>query len=797
VPTPSPRSAAIKHCLLGLLLATSAPALASGVATAGPSASEGEATAGAAATALEPTLLEVTVNGQEMGEPMLLQRDSGGGLYASEALLRQWRIRRPSASPVAVDGEAWYRIDNDPGLTATLAAAEQSLAIDARPELFDRQRADLGGGEEFAMTPSGTGAFLNYDLVGEYSRGSLSFSGALEGGAFTPFGVASTGLVFRAGADGTRLVRLDSSWTIDRPESLTSIRIGDSVTTGGSGAAPLRFGGIQYARNFATRPGYVTMPLPVLEGSAAMPSVVDIYVNNQLQGSRDVAPGPFDLANVPVHSGGGTVQLVMRDLLGRQVVMEQSYYASNVLLRDGLHDFSYEIGFVRSGYGSESNRYGALIASTSHRYGLSDTVTLEGHAQASRDVQAAGAGASFALFDLAMLGGSATVSRSDRGTGMFVSGSAERRTNGLSFGVRGEYASAGFESLGMGEDNRPARLSIQAFADMPVLAGSLGLNILHRDRRGGEEDESVAGVFANMPLIDSASIQLFARRAVAGNAQTVLGAHISVALGGRRNAGATLEYRADGGLSRHVSIQQDAPVGIGSGYRATASVTGAGSTMESVYTYNAAPASFSAHLSRAGGSTGARLSARGSLGLVGGRPFAARALGTSFAEVRVGSHSGVRVYADNQLIGRTGADGSLVIPALRAFDRNVIRIDETDLPLDVQISETELRVRPFARAGAIVRFPVRRERGVLLQVALEDGGALPAGALVRVSGSPEMHVTASGGEVYIPTLDGTAELEASWGGRSCRMRVTVPEGDDPQPLIGGLVCRETATYASR
>jgi outer membrane usher protein len=805
VPTPSPRSAAIRHSLLALLLATSAPILAAETAAGGATAGAGadapaapaHASAGAASESLEPTLLEVTVNGQAMGEPLLLHRDAGGGLYVSEALLRQWRIRRPSASPISVEGEAWYRIDDDPGVRATLAAADQRLAIDARPELFDRQRADLASGEAFEMTPSGTGAFVNYDLVGEYSRGALTFSGAFEGGAFTRFGVGSTGLVVRSGGGGPRLLRLDSSWTIDRPQSVTSIRIGDSVTSGGSGVSPLRFGGLQYARNFATRPGYVTMPLPVLEGSAAVPSVVDIYVNNQLQGTRDVAPGPFDLTNVPVQSGGGTVQLVVRDLLGRQVVMEHSYYASSDLLRKGLHDFSYEVGFVRDGYGSRSNDYGAPIASTRHRYGLSDRVTLEGQAQASADVQVAGAGATLALFDVAMLGGSATVSHSDRGTGLLVSGSAERRTVGVSFGVRGDYSSADFSFIGMADDNRPARLSVQAFADMPVFGGSLGFNALHRDRRRGEEDESLAGIFANVPLIDNASLQLFARRAVSGNAQTVLGAHLSLALGGRKSVSASVEYRGDGRLSHNVSMQQDAPTGIGAGYRASANVTEGRQTMESVYTYNAGPATFAAHLSRAGSSTGARLSSRGSLGLVGGRPFAARALGASFAEVRVGSEAGVRVYADNQLIGRTGADGSLVVPALRAFDRNVIRIDESDLPLDVQISQTELQVRPFARAGAVVRFSVRRERGVLLQVALEDGSALPAGALVRLAGGPELHVAASGGEVYVPDLDGTAEIEASWGGRACRVQVTVPDTDDPQPRIAGLVCRETATIASR
>jgi outer membrane usher protein len=776
------------------LAATKAAFLALLLSSAPLAAAEGGS---AAASPLEPTFLEVTVNGQPSDEPLMLQRDSAGGLYASEEQLRDWRIRLPSTAPITVDGEAWYRIDNDPRLRAILSAADQTLAIEAQPELFEGQSASLAFADAFEMTPSGTGGFLNYDFFAEYSRGGLGLTGSIEAGAFTRWGVGSTGFILSAGQGGRRLVRLDSNWTIDRPDSLSSIRIGDGITVGGAGTSPLRFGGVQYARNFSTRPGYLTMPLPVLDGTAAVPSVVEVYVNNVLQGSRDVRPGPFELTDVPVQSGGGTVQLVVRDLLGRQTVSEQSYYASTSLLRRGLHDFSYELGFTREGYGRASLGYGAPIASTSHRYGLSDSLTLEGHAQLSRGTQAAGAGLVFALSDIGMIGGSATVSRSRGGTGAFLSGSFERRATGLSFGIRGEYATRDYAFVGMADENRPARFSGQAFADLPLEGGSVGLNLIHRDRRDDDgQDESLAGLFANLPLIDNAHVQLFARRAVAGDRQTVLGAHIAIPLGGRRSATASVELRG-GRIAHNLTYQDDAPSGVGSGYRAQASMADGRRAADSAYTYNGAFATLGAHLSRAGGETGVRLSARGSLGLLGGRPFASRQLGSSFARIEVGRHAGVRVYADNQLIGVTGEDGSLVVPSLRAFDRNMIRIDDSDLPLDVRIAETEVAVRPFARAGAVVRFDARRERGVLMQVSLDDGSPLPAGALVRIEGSPEMFVAASGGEVYLPTLEGTARLEASFAGRTCRFQATVPEGDDPQPRLAGLVCRAAETYAAR
>jgi outer membrane usher protein len=740
-------------------------------------------------------LLDVTVNGQHIDEPLMLLRDAGGGLYATEAQLRQWRMRLPPSAPIAVDGESWYRIDGDGALTARFSAADQSLQIQARPELFDGQSASLTPEDLFEMTPSGTGGFVNYDLFAEYSAGAIGLSGAIEGGLFTARGVGSSGFVVHAGAGGERLTRLDTSWTIDRPGSLTSIRIGDGVTAGGIGTAPLRFGGLQYARNFATRPGYLTMPVPVLQGSAAMPSVVDVYVNNILQGSQQVAPGPFELTNVPVQTGGGNVQIVVRDLLGRQVVSEQSYYASSELLRRGIHDFSYEIGFVRENFGIRSNDYGSAIATTSHRYGLTDRVTIEGQAQASRRLQGAGVGVTAALFDLATIGASAAVSHSEAGTGATFAGSLEHRGEGFAFGVRADYTSANFAFIGMGADGQAPRFSAQAFADVQLLGGSLGFNLLHRDHRA-EPDESLAGLFVNLPISSGASAQIFARRAVLGERQTVVGAHVSMALGERRSASLSSEYRR-GGFSNQVSFQSDPPAGIGSGYRTALSSADGHRSVESVYTYNGGPASLSAHMSRAGGRSGVRLSARGAVGLIGGSSFASRQLGSSFAKVQVGRYPGVRVYADNQLVGRTGSDGSLVVPALRAFDRNMVRIEETDLPMDARIEETEQLVRPFARSGALVSFAARRERGVLLQITLAGGGALPPGALVRIEGSEEDYVVVSGGEVYIPDLVGAATFEARWGGQSCTFQALVPDDDDPQPLLAGLVCNPVPTYAAR
>lgn len=751
----------------------------------GPVAASAQEAAGPAAR-LTPALYELSVNGEAAAEPSAFLRDGAGQLYLSASMLRAWRIRLPASGAVRQDGDDYYPAAALPGLRIAFDEQRQSVAIVSDPDGFERQATSIDIGDEMPMTPAGTGAFLNYDLFAEHVRGETSVAGAFEAGLFTRHGTLATTLIASAGGDRTRVTRLETTWTIDRPNSLTSIRIGDSISAAGPGAAPVRFGGIQFARNFAVRPGYLTMPLPVANGSAAVPSVVDVYVNSALQSQQQIGPGPFELNNVPVPSGGGTVQLVVRDLLGREIVTEQSYYASSGLLRRGLHDFSYEAGFLRDAFGRRSNQYGSFFVSTAHRYGFTDRLTGEATIQASRSLQMAGVAATTILFDLAQVGGSVAVSHSRRlGTGVRAAASLERRSTGLSFGLLADYASRAFTTLGRDADKPLPRYTLQAFADMPWSQGAIGVNLLHRALRG-EPDETLMGVFGSWRISDRFQLQAYARHSIVGARRTSFGAHLSMALGGRRSASASV----DGSRREQAatfSYQHDPPAGLGGGYRLTARVGEAGGA-EATYIHNFQLATVTAQVGHARGDTGVRLSATGSLGLIEGRAFAARRLGESFAAVRVPGFAGVQVYADNQPVGRTDRNGFVIVPALRPFERNTIRIEQGDLPMDATLDSEEVALRPFARAGATLRFAVRRERGALLRVRLPDGSALPAGAQVRVEGGIETYVAVTGGEVYVPNLAGAARLTASWGAGQCGFIVMVPSGDDPQPRIDNIIC---------
>ena len=123
-----------------------------------------------------------------------------------------------------------------------------------------------------------------------------------------------------------------------------------------------------------------------------MPSTLDVYLNNSKTYTQEVPPGPFQVNNLPLISGG-EARLVLRDAAGREVETTLPFYTSPQLLREDLTYFSVETGYPRIHFGTESNDYvGKAFASMSVRHGIYDWLTVEGHAEEVAGLYNGGAG---------------------------------------------------------------------------------------------------------------------------------------------------------------------------------------------------------------------------------------------------------------------------------------------------------------------------------------------------------------------------------------------------------------------
>ena len=190
-----------------------------------------------------------------------------------------------------------------------------------------------------------TGAIAINGIPTKFIGAPLAFNGAsatFDARAFTPFGTLSQSAILRATSLNDRFdaLRLNTTLTYSDPATMISYRAGDVITGGFAWTRPIRIGGAQMARNFGLRPDLVTLPLPAARGSAAVPSVADVYINNVKTYSQDVNAGPFLLSNLPAITGSGTARVILRDSSGHTTESVLPFYVSANLLAPGMFDYS-------------------------------------------------------------------------------------------------------------------------------------------------------------------------------------------------------------------------------------------------------------------------------------------------------------------------------------------------------------------------------------------------------------------------------------------------------------------------
>lgn len=348
--------------------------------------------------------LDVTLNGAARG--LVHFGDRARQLWASAASLRQLGFVLP---PGTVDPVALAEL---PGLQVQYDAAQQRLTLTAPLALLNLPETTLSvPGIPPHQVSSAPGLLLNYDLygtAGEHSTASLSAYNELR--AFGRWGVVSSTSLSQwqrtDGARQSRTVRLDTGWSQSWPDRLLTLRVGDTLTGSTGWSRATRIGGIQIGSNFALQPYLVTTPVPALLGSATLPSQIDLYVNGMRQYNGQVPAGPFQLNTQPSISGAGNAQVVLTDAFGRSTTLNFSLYGTQALLKPGLTSWSAELGWVRQNYGLASNDYARQpMLSGTWRRGLSDTVTAEAHAEATKGLVNAGAGGAWLLGQAGVLTG--------------------------------------------------------------------------------------------------------------------------------------------------------------------------------------------------------------------------------------------------------------------------------------------------------------------------------------------------------------------------------------------------------
>ncbi len=771
-------------------------------------------------------MLSVIINGREIGLlGSFTQR--GSRLFSTRRELRALGLV-PVANASAGD-DAVESVDSLPGITYKVDEQHQTLLVTATPRSLIP--TELNGATKAALPPlqSSTGMVINYNVVTTSSEGRTLIQGQLDARVFTPVGVGSSGLLLQEGdaAPGARTsTRLDTTYTYSDPDSLRRVRVGDLITGGLAWSRPVRLAGMQVTTDFSLRADLVTFPVPTIAGQVAVPSSVDVLVNGVQLLSRDVQPGPFELRQLPVVTGAGSVSVAITNALGQQVTQMLPFYASSSLLARGLTSYSAEIGSVRMGYGVLSDDYRGSAASGTYRRGMADWLTLEAHGEASPSIAMAGGGVSIAAAHLGVLSFSAafSTSRTRAGrTGGMAFAAFERISSSVSVTGSIQLATPGFRDLAASFGDPVPQLTAHAGIGLSLgKAGSFGLQftVIRRNAItstiGAVSSAAAAQAYypffsasqsAVTPATRTTLVSASYSRPVFSN-RAYLYATAFVDLSQRKSIGAVIGISIP--LGGRTSVSVSGNVGPGQTYgtvqatRSAAQIGEVGYQVSSTIgedsrqfgdaQYRTSDALFDIGVDRTAGHTSVRGSAQGALAFADGQFFAANTIYDSFAVVDTAGIPGIHVLQENRPVGETSTSGTRLVTDLRSFEANRIDIDPRDVPMDASFTTPTQIVRPQDRSGVVVKFKLTETHGALLQLVDGSGKPLPVGSRAVLESTHEAATVGFDGEAFVTGLEEHNVLTVKHpDGTACTVRFDFAPHPGALPKIGPLSCAAAPT----
>ncbi|WP_103734601.1 fimbria/pilus outer membrane usher protein [Pseudomonas sp. GZJR-8] len=737
--------------------------------------------------------LELVVNQMDTGRVIAVDQRAGQ-LFVPASALQDVGMKLPGEPVGSV------ALDQVPGLHSDYDSNGQRLLLDVPPSWLQAQF--IGNRNTYPRTQamSSFGALLNYDVYFNDTDDGGSYLAAWnEVRLFDTWGTLSnTGQVRQTLADGITdstlgngYRRYDTTWRFSDDERLLTYEAGDVISGSLPWSSSVRLGGVQVSRDFAVRPDLVTYPLPQFAGEAAVPSSVDLFINGYKSDTAQLQPGPYTLTNVPFINGAGEAVVVTTDALGRQVSTTVPFYVTSTLLQQGLTDFSVAAGTLRRDYTLRDFGYGPGITSGTFRYGYSDSLTLESHAEASSDLTLGGLGANLRLGNFGVLNTALSQSQFDSRSGQQLSLGYQYNSTRYSLMYqrverRDDYADltlvdTPYASLSKRSEQVTLSLNLQRF-------GSLGLGYF--DVQAADDSRTrLLNLSWSKPLWRNTSFYLSANREI-GDSNWAMQAQLVIPFDLNGSLALSTERSKDGASRQRINYSRAVPSEGGVGYNLGYAQGDAPSYRQADLTWRLQSVQLQAGVYGSSDAQTRWADASGSLVWMGGETFAANRINDAFVVVSTQGFAGIPVRYENQLVGQTDRNGHLLVPWSSAYYRGKYEIDPLNLPANVQSPNVEQRVSVRRGSGYLLEFPLRRVLAASITLVDRQHQELPLGSLVVHEQSNTQAVVGWDGLVYLENLSAHNTLQVTLSeGRTCQATFAIDEQQQDVPLIGPLVCQ--------
>ncbi len=339
------------------------------------------------ARATETVIVRVVLNEESKGEFFVTLTEGNDFLIRAEDL-RSMGFRRFAGDVTLIREEPHISLRSIDGVVFAFDEKTITLRITAPPAMLPKHTIDFASQRQAKVYyPTDSGGFLNYGIHytadRSFSLRSLDVTNTV-GGRVGDFLLLSDSTFQKTPGDA-QFIRLMSSLTRDRRTDLTRAVAGDFIASSGDLGNTLNLGGVSFSKVFRIDPYFIRYPLADFSGFVAFPSEAQIYVDGSRIRTEKISPGEFSIRNLSSYDGAGAVTVVIKDPFGTEQRIVYPYYFTEALLHRGLHEYSYNAGFLREDFGIRSSRYGGPAFSGFHRYGATDSLTIGLRGEGDRD----------------------------------------------------------------------------------------------------------------------------------------------------------------------------------------------------------------------------------------------------------------------------------------------------------------------------------------------------------------------------------------------------------------------------
>ena len=749
--------------------------------------------------ALQPAMLDVTVNRVSQGQTLVLL--DGTTIWLDMATLKDMGVTSVTGDRKTWNGRTFVRLASlAPGITGEFDERALTLALTVAPALLPATALDLLSQRphdiEYKRSPS---AFLNYGAFGASSHtGSVSLeAGASAGGAL----VSSTVFGDQTGSFRRGLTSL----TVDDRNRMNRYVVGDAVAETGVLGGSVQVAGVSVSRDFSLDPYFVRLPTIGLSGAVMTPSRVEIYVNNQLVRVEQLPAGVYQLNNLPLPVGSADTRVVVRDAFGGEQSYSSSYYISQNVLGRGVQQFSYTAGAERLDAFDTSWEYGQPMLLGLHRFGLTNSVTVGGRVEASRSIASGGPMITARIGALGQVEAVAGFSESPEGNGMAASLAYEYIGRAFSLSAAARQLSPEYTTLSTALQPLRPRLDVGGSAATRVRSHvTVGASWQSIDYYLGAPSMRRGALTGSVTLSRRASLYVSATRTLL-NGQWATGAFagLGLSLTARETANISAERNGDTGRVT-ADVQRALPTGTGYGYRVQSAANASGGPADVIAELEGQTSfgRFDVGQTVLNGQSVTSANVSGGLVFIGGGVHATRAVQEGFALVRVPDAPNVRTYLSHQEVGRTNRNGDLVVPNLLPYYGNRLSIADSDVPLDRDVPRTEMTLAPPYRGGAIAVFPAPRPWRVTGRIVVLRGTEVTTPAnweLVITLPDHDLETTLGDDGMYyvegVPPGDYRATVKGPTVQALCTLHV--PDGKGAVVRAGVTTCGEGAPGVQR